>query len=57
MLPTNTLTGTRVPLMHGTPWWIAGSITIRSRQFIMDMLASLGVFTLFERLSSKERFL
>jgi hypothetical protein len=28
------LTGTRVPLIQGLPWWIAGSMTILSRQFI-----------------------
>jgi hypothetical protein len=26
------LTGTRVPVMHGSPRWIAGSITILSLQ-------------------------
>ena len=43
MLPTMTLTGTRVPLMHGLPWWILGSMLIRSRQFILsDMGSSLS---------------
>jgi hypothetical protein len=38
MVPTITLTGTRVPLMHGLPWWIRGSMLILSRQFMAGKL-------------------